>query len=290
MNSTKTLGMLMLLLIISVLIAACGTSTPETVIEQKPAANEAMMDKETSADETMMEEKADGTMMEEEEAAGEAMMEEEADETMMEEKAGETVMEEEAGEAMMEKEESTDETMMEKAAAAGEAMMEEESADETMMDTDETAMMGPDWFEAGLTNVNTGETFKISEFQDKVILVETIAVWCSNCLKQQQQVEALHGLLGERDDLVSVTLDIDPNENDAILKAHTDKNGFNWRYAVAPVEVAREIGQLYGGQFLNPPATPMLIIDRHGEAHPLPFGIKDAQTLADSLGPFLSES
>jgi hypothetical protein len=236
------------------------------MMENEAAVDEAMMDKETSADEAMMEK---------EETTDKAVMEKE----------------ESADETMMEKEETADETMMEKEETADEAMMEkEEPTDEAMMDMDEAAMMGPDWFKADLTNVNTGEIFKISDFQGKVILVETIAVWCSNCLKQQQQVEALHGLLGERDDLVSVTLDIDPNENDAILKAHTDKNGFGWLYAVAPVEVAREVGQLYGGQFLNPPATPMLIIDRHGEAHPLPFGIKDAQTLADSLEPFLSES
>jgi hypothetical protein len=33
----------------------------------------------------------------------------------------------------------------------------------------------------------------------------------------------------------------------------------------------------------------MLIIDRHGEAHLLPFGIKDAAELMKALEPFLSE-
>ena len=89
--------------------------------------------------------------------------------------------------------------------------------------------------------------------------------------------------------MVSVAIDIDPNEDNAILKAHTDKNGFDWVYAVAPGEVAAEIGQLYGGQFLNPPATPMLIIDRQGQAHPLEFGPKSAQSLQEALAPFLSE-
>jgi hypothetical protein len=119
------------------------------------------------------------------------------------------------------------------------------------------------------------------------VLVETMAVWCSNCLRQQREVVALHDLLGDQPNLVSVALDIDPNETNDILKAHTDKNGFDWVYAVAPAEVAREIGQLYGGQFLNPPATPMLIIDQHGEAHPLPFGHKTAQSLQEALAPFL---
>ena len=67
-----------------------------------------------------------------------------------------------------------------------------------------------------------------------------------------------------------------------------EDNGFDWLYAVAPLEVAREIGQLYSAQFLNPPSTPMLIIDRQGNVHTLPFGIKSADQLLEALGPFLN--
>jgi hypothetical protein len=114
-------------------------------------------------------------------------------------------------------------------------------------------------------------------------------MWCSNCMKQQQQVKALHVLLGERDDFVSVGLDIDLNENQDDLKNYISANGFDWIYAVAPAEVAREIGQTYGDLFLNPPSTPMFIIDRKGEVHLLPFGIKSAQSLLEALQPFLDE-
>ena len=100
----------------------------------------------------------------------------------------------------------------------------------------------------------------------------------------------LHALLGERDDFVSVGLDIDPNENSAQLKQYTADNGFDWTYDVAPVELGREIANLYGSQFLNPPSTPMLIIDRQGNVHPLPFGIKSAAQLKEALDPFLQES
>jgi hypothetical protein len=109
-------------------------------------------------------------------------------------------------------------------------------------------------------------------------------------LQQQRQVKALHELLGERDDFVSLGLDIDPNENADDLKGFVDRNGFDWHYAIAPAEVSRSLSNLYGAQFLNPPSTPMLIVDRHGEVHPLPFGIKDAQTLMEALEPFLAES
>jgi len=161
------------------------------------------------------------------------------------------------------------------------AMMDDSSkAEDVMVDL-------PAWFGATLVDVRTGQPFTINDLQGKVILVETLATWCSNCLKQQNQVLALHDLLGERDDFVSVGLSIDPNEEASVLMKYVDERGFDWIYAIAPAEVSNEIARLYGDQFLNPPSTPMLIIDSHGEVHLLPFGIKDAQDLLDALQPFL---
>ncbi len=156
---------------------------------------------------------------------------------------------------------------------------------------DDSAMMEtPDWYKAQFVNVNTGETFSINDLKGKVVLVETMATWCSNCLKQQKQVKELHGLLGNTDELVSIGLDIDLFEDDATLKNFVSNQGFDWVYTVATAEVAREIGLLYGDQFLNPPSTPIVIIDRQGNAHPLPFGIKDAATLKEAVQPFLDEA
>ena len=258
-NKRSHLSLLLTLLIIALVIAACGSPAPAAQPQQQAPAEEVMKD-----DEAM----AGG-----EEMSGEAMKDDEA-------MAGEKEMSDEA----MAEEEMSGEAIKDDEAMAG----EEEMSGEAM--ADDQAMEAPAWFEAELTNVNTGETFKITDFQDKVVLVETMAVWCSNCLRQQGEVQSLLGLLGDQPNLVSVALDIDPHETNDTLKAHTDKNGFDWVYAVAPAEVSRDISQLYGGQFLNPPSTPMLIIDRHGEAHPLPFGHKSAQSLEEALLPFLSEA
>lgn len=167
------------------------------------------------------------------------------------------------------------------------AMMDEKPADDAMMDKPMAEL--PAWFNASLTDVNSGQPFTIADYQGKVVLVETLAVWCSNCMKQQREVLALHEALGERDDFVSVGIDIDLNESAEQLKDHAGRNGFDWVYAIATPEVARAISDLYGVNFLNPPSTPMLIIDRHGQAHPLPFGIKSAADLQAALDPFLSE-
>ena len=163
-------------------------------------------------------------------------------------------------------------------------------APDTMMDEPAGMMEAPDWFGASLTDARTGQAFSINDFQGKVVLVETMAIWCTNCLKQQGQVKALHEQLGARDDFVSIGLDIDPNEKIDALKVYVENKGFDWLYAVPTKDVSREIASLYGDQFLNPPSTPIVVIDRHGEAHPLPFGIKSADDLMQAIQPFLDES
>ncbi len=106
-------------------------------------------------------------------------------------------------------------------------------------------MMTPAFFEVSLTNVNTGESFKISDFAGKVVLVENLAMWCPNCKKQQEQVKILNEVLGMDSDLISIGFDVDPNENAADLKKYTDSNGFDWVYAVPSQEVLNEISKLY---------------------------------------------
>lgn len=201
----------------------------------------------------------------------EEMMEKSEDE--MDEKSSEE-MKSETSDDMME---STEKEMM------------DENSDEMKDETSEEMMEVPAWFGTSFTNVNTGEAFTINDYRGKVVLVETLAMWCSNCKKQQEQVKILHELLGMNDDLISIGLDIDTNENAADLKTYVERNGFDWVYAVASEEVTRDIANLYGAQFLNPPSTPILIIDRKGEAHPLPFGIKSAEELKSYIEPFLSE-
>ena len=148
----------------------------------------------------------------------------------------------------------------------------------------------PDWYSWPLAEATTGQSFRVGDFQGKVILVETMAVWCSNCFRQQKEVARLLETLDERDDLIILGINIDPNEDTALLSDYVAKNGFDWLYTVASAELIEEISRLYGPQYLNPPSSPMLIIDRQGEVHLLPFGTKSAEDLQGFLAPFLNEA
>ena len=87
--------------------------------------------------------------------------------------------------AMMKKDVPTEEAMMEKSTPTVEAMMEKETPTADAMMSKETpaadAMMeAPAWYSASLTDVNTGQAFTINDCKGKVILVETLAMWCPN--------------------------------------------------------------------------------------------------------------
>ncbi|RPI94032.1 MAG: TlpA family protein disulfide reductase [Chloroflexi bacterium] len=152
-----------------------------------------------------------------------------------------------------------------------------------------TEVSRPEWFSYELTDVQTGETFTINDYAGKVLLVETMAIWCPNCVVQAHEVRKLHSQLSNPDDLISVSLDVDVNEDAASLKEYSEGYGFDWHFAVAQLEVARALGNLYTAQYLNPPLSPMMIIDRAGNVHHLDYGLKEAETLQEIIEPFLDQ-
>jgi thiol-disulfide isomerase/thioredoxin len=188
-------------------------------------------------------------------------------------------------EAMMAK--ATEPAMMD-TPTADTMMMHDTPTPDAMAKPTEAMMAAPAWFASSLKDVRSGDPFTLNDFKGKVVLVETMAVWCTTCYQQQTQIKALHESLGMRADFVSVSLDIDPNEDEATLTKYTQQNsGFDWRYAVAGSDIARQIGNTYGDQFLNPPSAPIFVIDRHGMSHPLPFGVKSAEDLMKAIQPYL---
>lgn len=159
-------------------------------------------------------------------------------------------------------------------------------AEATGAATTSAAVITPDWFRVQMTDVQTGQTFAIDDFAGKVVLVEAMAEWCPTCIEQQREVQKLHELLGTTDDVVSISLDIDVHEDGPSLKKYAAALGSDWRYAVAPLAVARALGNLYSAEYLNPPYSPMLLIGRDGAATSLPYGVKTADYLQTTLDPY----
>jgi hypothetical protein len=210
-------------------------------------------------------------------------------EDMNNEAHGDSMSDDSMNDSMEEKDdgimEDKDDGMMED---KDDAMMEDKDND-MAEESGESARFGPAWYDYEFVDPVTGEKFSINQFEGQVLLVETMATWCSNCLKQQEQVKELHQLLGERDDFqsigISVELDIEPK----ILGKYVESRGFDWLYGVADQSVQEGIVASLGGQYVNPPATPMFIVDKNGGTHELPLGkIKSADELLSFLEPFFN--
>jgi len=153
----------------------------------------------------------------------------------------------------------------------------------------QAALATPDWFKTTMTDVRTGNSFAISDFSGKVVLIETMAQWCPNCLFQQGETRNLRQQLGNPKDLIVISLDVDVHEDAASLKKYTADFGYDWRFAVVPLEVARALGNLYSAEYLNPPLDPMLLIDRQGNVYQLPYGLKKTEALQKILEPYLAK-
>ncbi|HSD82561.1 MAG TPA: TlpA disulfide reductase family protein [Anaerolineae bacterium] len=155
--------------------------------------------------------------------------------------------------------------------------------EDAMMKPTADAMMSesPAWLATSLTDVNTGQAFKLTDFKGQVVLVEGMAAWCTNCLQQQRELAKLHEKLG--DQALSVAIDIDLQEDAALLKKHAETNGFNWRFAVATPELAKTLSDQFGSQFLNPTSVPMFLLDKEGGVHLLDFGQKSVDYLTQQI-------
>ena len=136
-----------------------------------------------------------------------------------------------------------------------------------------------DWKNIELKDINTGNTFKISDFNNP-ILVESFAVWCPTCRKQQDELKKLHEELPE---VVSISLDTDPNEDEVKVLEHAIKHGFDWLYAVSPVDLTKLLIDEFGFTVVNAPSAPVVLVCGDGEARLLPRGVKDVDELKEEI-------
>lgn len=140
------------------------------------------------------------------------------------------------------------------------------------------ASQPPDlWRTAELRDVRNSETLRINDLTGRLVVIEPMAIWCTTCRLQQNEArDALANL--DREDIVYISLDVDPNETQSDLARYADEHGYGWYFVVASREVARSLAATFGDQVLSPPSTPKVLIAPDGQAE-VNFGIKRAAEL-----------
>ena len=146
----------------------------------------------------------------------------------------------------------------------------------------EEAILLPAWANIELVDAVSGESFRIADYAGKPILIESFAVWCSTCLRQQREMARLIDLAGEA--IVHISLDTDPNENLTKVRDHALRHDFSWLYAVAPFELTQALINDFGLTVVNAPRAPVILIDVDGTARLLPNGVKSAEQLLEEIG------
>lgn len=136
------------------------------------------------------------------------------------------------------------------------------------------------WRTASLRDVVTGQEFRISDLQGKVVAIEAMAIWCSTCRIQQGEAQAALDRVASPD-VVYISLDVDPNEREEELAEYAAREGFGWRFVVASPDVSRSLVATFGEQILSPPATPLVVLDPSGEVVAQRIGITLGGELLD---------
>ena len=138
-----------------------------------------------------------------------------------------------------------------------------------------------DWRDYELSDVSTGTKLKISDFSGKTILLESFAVWCPTCLQQQKEIKKLK--VAEGDTIIHISLDTDPNEERDIVKKHKESNGFDWYFAVSPIEFTQSLIEEFGIGFVNAPGAPVVLICEDQSARMLGRGVKSVDELKSEI-------
>ena len=149
----------------------------------------------------------------------------------------------------------------------------------TETETDMAGQQG--WESMALTDVLTDETFTVADLDADPVLLEFFAVWCPICTEQQREIGTL---TGQRDDFVPVSLNVDPNENAETVREHAESKGFDWRYAVAPPAMTRQLVDEFGTVVTSPPSAPIVRRCPDGAASLIEGSrAKSAETLSSAL-------
>jgi len=137
------------------------------------------------------------------------------------------------------------------------------------------------WVNLELKDISTGKLFTINDFKGRPVLLESFAVWCQLCSRQQHETKKLRQQAG--DSIIYISIGTDPNEDEDTIKNHIARNGFDWRYAIASKEMIQSLIDEFGVKIVNAPGVPMILICEDQSSRLLGSGVKSASMLKEEI-------
>ena len=142
------------------------------------------------------------------------------------------------------------------------------------------------WTKISMTDAVTGEQFTIDELakQGKPVLLHTFAVWCPACSLQLHESEGM--LAASPDAFTIVGIDLDPNENQDMVKRHVTKEKYAGYFATSPKELTRGLVGTFGTGFAL--ELPQTVIVCNRTVNHMGSGLFRAQILKSALSQVCS--
>ncbi|MCF7866406.1 hypothetical protein K9L67_02275 [Candidatus Woesearchaeota archaeon] len=147
------------------------------------------------------------------------------------------------------------------------------------INTQNTNINKTHWKDIELKDVKTSENFKVSDFEGKKVFLETFAVYCSNCKNQQDELKTIY----DEDELIIISLNTDPSEDENKIKEHIEKNNYSWKYSIAPVIMTERLMEEFGFIITQSAQAPIVLVCEDGSYSLLPTGIKNAEKLEEAI-------
>lgn len=143
-------------------------------------------------------------------------------------------------------------------------------------------LTGDGWKTVLLRDVNTGKVFSVDSIANTPVVLFTFTVACPICTRQQQEITRL---IAERGDTITVVgVDIDPNEDERVLRDHVRRNGFLGYYVLSTPKMTQSLLDRFGPRVVTPASAPVIVLCPGGKSRLLDPGIKSAAFLSASLG------
>lgn len=140
----------------------------------------------------------------------------------------------------------------------------------------------PAWHRLPLTNARTGETFTLKEFVGKTVVIAPFATWCGNCRIELGLVREIRTRV-DPERVVFLSLSIETTLPHTELARYADSAGFDWTFAVASLELYKELVTTFGHSVVNPAVTPSFAIRPDGSTSTLATGNHSIDGLIESL-------
>jgi thiol-disulfide isomerase/thioredoxin len=132
----------------------------------------------------------------------------------------------------------------------------------------------PAWQTTMLFDISTNEGFSLAQFDGQVVIVEMMAGECNPCDRQHREI--IDVLESFEDQVVAVSISVQPGEDPRVVSEHLEQLGVTWRVAVMGPDLVPLMVSEFGEGVFDIDSTPVILIGPDGDSILTDSGLKRA--------------